>query len=113
LDSSRHDLDGIEQDIVKVDRVAPWFRSQYEVSLARLLSNLGIKYQYEPFFLFDKERGKIYLPDFYLPDHGIFFEVKGKTSGIQWLAFEHFFNKYPNHFFLITKHILKLWGIKV
>jgi len=113
LEKSKHDPESIEQDVVKADRVAPWFRSQYEVSFARFLSNSGIKYQYEPFFLSDKERGKIYLPDFYLPDHGIFFEVKGKTSGIQWFAFDHFFNKYPGRFFLITKHILGLWGIKV
>lgn len=51
------------------------FRSSYEVRVAQALDRLGVKWTYEPqrFHL-----GKFtYLPDFYLPDAGAYWEVKG------------------------------------
>lgn len=51
------------------------FRSSYEVRCADALDRKGIKWEYEPrrFDLGDCT----YLPDFYLPEHGVYWEVKG------------------------------------
>lgn len=52
------------------------FRSLWECYVAKLLLYSGIGFQYEPkrFYL---APGVSYLPDFYLPEMGIFIEVKG------------------------------------
>lgn len=51
------------------------FRSSYEVRCADALDRKGIKWEYEPrrFDLGDCT----YLPDFYLPEQGVYWEVKG------------------------------------
>lgn len=52
------------------------FRSRLEARWAVFFNAAGIKYVYEPqgFVGFD---GSKYLPDFYLPDEGVYAEVKG------------------------------------
>jgi hypothetical protein len=52
------------------------FRSRLEARWAIFFDALGIKYEYEPegYILPD---GSKYLPDFYLPDDNLFFEIKG------------------------------------
>jgi len=53
------------------------FRSSWEVELAELMTELGIRWEYEPKrFHFWRER-ESYLPDFYLPDYNVWIEVKG------------------------------------
>lgn len=53
------------------------FRSNWEVELAELLTELGIRWEYEPRrFHFWAER-ESYLPDFYLPEFNVWIEVKG------------------------------------
>jgi hypothetical protein len=51
------------------------FRSGFEVRCAQSLDALGVLWEYEQ-YRFDLKRGT-YTPDFYLPDDGAFWEVKG------------------------------------
>jgi hypothetical protein len=51
------------------------FRSGYEVRVAKALDVMGVRWEYEPkrFDFGDFT----YAPDFYLPDDGVYWEVKG------------------------------------
>jgi hypothetical protein len=51
------------------------FRSRLEARWAVFFDQLGIKYLYE-FEGFELENKEWYLPDFYLPEYGIYCEVK-------------------------------------
>lgn len=53
------------------------FRSKLEARWAVAFDVMGYKYEYEPEG-FDCGDGVYYLPDFYLPDHGVWVEIKGK-----------------------------------
>lgn len=55
------------------------FRSRLEARWAVFFDAAGIKYEYEPEG-FELEDGTRYLPDFYLPEMGKFFECKGVMS---------------------------------
>lgn len=50
-------------------------RSRWEAAVAAFLDQLGISWEYEPqrFLLADRT----YVPDFWLPDLGVYWEVKG------------------------------------
>lgn len=54
------------------------FRSRLEARWAVCFDALNIKYEYEPEG-FDLGDGYYYLPDFYLPDQGVWVEIKGKA----------------------------------
>lgn len=54
-------------------------RSGWEVKTAYYLDRGSIRWFYESIWI-DLGESK-YLPDFYLPDYGIFIEVKGRTKG--------------------------------
>ncbi len=56
------------------------FRSRLEARWAVFFDHLGIEWQYEPQG-FDIA-GTRYLPDFYLPGHGLWVEVKGTDDGL-------------------------------
>lgn len=52
-----------------------WFRSTWEVRAVKAFDKLGIRWEYEPHRI---DLGtETYLPDFYLPDDGAYWEVKG------------------------------------
>lgn len=51
------------------------FRSRLEARWAVYFDSLGIKWIYEPEG-YELPDGSRYLPDFYLPDHGLFAEIK-------------------------------------
>ena len=55
------------------------YRSRWEVYVAKLLLYSDVYFLYEPqrFFL---TRTLSYLPDFYIPSHGLYIEVKGSLS---------------------------------
>lgn len=53
------------------------FRSRLEARWAVFFDALGVKYEYEPQG-FEFEDGTRYLPDFWLPEHEIWVEVKGQ-----------------------------------
>lgn len=60
------------------------FRSQLEIRFAAELKKRHVKYQYEPARI---GKGK-YMIDFYLPDHGIWVEVKGKMDARDEYSFQ-------------------------
>jgi hypothetical protein len=51
------------------------FRSRFELKVAEFLLAWGVKFEYES-IIFEWD-GHIYIPDFYLPEHDCFLEVKG------------------------------------
>lgn len=63
------------------------FRSRLEARWAVFFTLAGIPYQYE-IEGFKTAKGKGYLPDFYLPDCGLWVEVKGNLDSIDsdWLT---------------------------
>lgn len=50
------------------------FRSRLEARYAVMLEHLGIRWEYE--YQGYTTRGGPYLPDFWLPDHGLYIEIK-------------------------------------
>jgi hypothetical protein len=56
-----------------------FYRSWYEVFLARCFSEEGIRFEYEGYTI--DLNGPTYTPDFYLLDKGVFVETKG-----MWLS---------------------------
>lgn len=71
------------------------FRSSYELTYAQYLDRRRIKwcYEYKKFVL---SNGRIYIPDFYLPDSNEWKEVKGKWFKKSKVKFELFKQDYPN-----------------
>src|SRR5690606_22892638 len=53
-----------------------WFRSRLEADWAATLDQYGIAWTYEPETI-TLPSGKTYVPDFWLPDHDTWLEVKG------------------------------------
>lgn len=53
------------------------FRSNWEVELAELMTELGITWEYEPERVYFRAERESYLPDFYLPQYNLWIEVKG------------------------------------
>ncbi len=51
-------------------------RSRFEANVALVFDQLGLRWQYEPKSFLFKEAGH-YRPDFYLPDHRTWVEVRG------------------------------------
>lgn len=61
-------------------------RSKWEAEVAKLLDNLDVQWQYEPFYVkyFNTEKGLMSntLPDFYLPKQNLMIEVKGASISL-------------------------------
>lgn len=57
------------------------FRSRLEARWAVFFDNAGIKYEYEPEGFTDGDL--CYLPDFYLPEHNVYVEVKPHREGFE------------------------------
>jgi hypothetical protein len=56
----------------------PAYRSKAEVQIARLLDREGIAFRYEhPLAVVDRERIRIWYPDFYMPEYGMIIEYFG------------------------------------
>lgn len=53
------------------------FRSNWEIELAELMTDLEIKWEYEPERFYFRAESESYLPDFYLPEWNVWIEVKG------------------------------------
>ena len=76
---------GVGDGVYYSYRLGSCFRSAFEVSVAEyLVCNAHIRVYYESFCLPMKSnsrgRRKVYIPDFFIPDHGIFIEVKGRWT---------------------------------
>lgn len=61
------------------------FRSQLEARWAIVFDELGVKWRYEPerFAVTIRGTQRTYLPDFYLPDHNAYAEVKGDWRSVE------------------------------
>lgn len=70
------------------------FRSRYEAKVAEFLHDAEIQYEYEPYCF--KVRKNIYVPDFYLPDHDCFIEVKGYFGLGSKSKLSKFLEDYPD-----------------
>jgi len=68
------------------------FRSRLEARWAVFFDALGVKWEYEHegWKIKTCSRTHYYLPDFYLPDIGIWYEVKGKATGADHGLMSHF-----------------------
>jgi hypothetical protein len=86
--TKRHPYNGIE------------FRSAWEVRVAKAFDALGMPWQYEPRRFFLGRRS--YLPDFYLPNEDVWWEVKGyfPRSGQKLIA--DFRRGYPDRTLVIA-----------
>lgn len=56
-----------------------YFRSGWEANFARILTNLGLQWEYEP-TTFQLNESMSYTPDFYVHDENVYYEVKGRMD---------------------------------
>lgn len=59
------------------DTIKMGFRSGYEKVVAEYFWDNDVAFQYEPYTFMLNKGDSSYTPDFYLPDYGVFIEVKG------------------------------------
>jgi hypothetical protein len=76
-----------------------WMRSSWEVKFASWLHRYGIKFMYEWKRLVCKHC--TYLPDFYLPDHKLYVEIKGRFSDKAVKIIKRIYKEYPTKTFCI------------
>ena len=82
-------------------------RSSWEYEYAKYLDNLGIKWEYEQ-KRFKLSSGKLYIPDFYLPDQDKYVEIKGHWFPKAIEKFKIFKEEYPHiNLEVIDKEIWK------
>ena len=74
---------GVKMEIKAIETVYNGykFRSRLEARWAVFFDAAGIKYEYEPEGFTDGDL--CYLPDFYLPDHNVYVEVKPHREGFE------------------------------
>jgi len=70
------------------------FRSSYELRVAQAFDRLGIRWEFEP-QRFDLGGSMTYLPDFYLPDEGMYVEVKGYYGPDSATVMSRMFEAHP------------------
>ncbi len=80
---------GIREDLGEI-----YFYSRWEANFARLLNLLNIKWQHQP-KTFDLKTQK-YTPDFYLPEHDTFVEIKNFLSEYSLNRDKKFREFYPD-----------------
>lgn len=84
------------------------FRSAWEVRVAKALDALGVQWEYEP-KRFEIDSTTTFLPDFYLPDAGAFWEVKGWYDDFSRIRVEGFRERYPDvPLVLVTRPALSI-----
>lgn len=81
-----------------------WMRSPWEIRVAQLAGQAGIKWQYEPQRFCFKDCS--YLPDFYLPKWNLWVEVKGWMHNEAKRRIELFRRYYPEKNLLIIDRFL-------
>lgn len=73
------------------------FRSAMELGIARSLNKSGVAYDYEKTKLVFVPKPRTYTPDFYLPDHDIYIEVKGYFDKGDRVKMQLIKEQYPDH----------------
>lgn len=79
---------------ITFDTKTVYLRSSYERRVVNVLENLGLQWEYES-KSFDLGNST-YRPDFYLPDLGVWWEVKGWLNDDNKRKMETFFSLYPD-----------------
>ncbi len=85
-----------------------YFYSRWEANFARVLNFLNIEWKFQP-KTFDL-RGKKYTPDFYLPEYGLYIEIKNYLSEFSEERDRRFRKIYPeeNLSLLLKKDYIKM-----
>lgn len=76
-------------------KLKTFFRSKYEVHVAECLYAAGISFWYEKIH-FNVGSSKLYIPDFFLPNHCSFIEVKGIWGSSSKSKYAEFKKMYPD-----------------
>lgn len=74
-------------------------KSSYEVNFAKWCDQQGIEWRYEPKTFYvggGRWRGVTYTPDFYLPELGVYVELKGYLEPSQARKYVRFQQRYPD-----------------
>lgn len=92
------------------EKEATMFRSNWEITFAETLTELGIAYEYEPERVFFKAYKESYLCDFYLPEYDVWVEIKGFMDQRSAKRIKLFRKYYPDRsFFLVEKEEMELF----
>jgi hypothetical protein len=86
------------------------FRSNWEILIAEMLTDLNIEFDYEPERVYFRAERESYLCDFYLPEYNCWIEIKGymdKRSLRRVKLFKKYYGAEAG-FFLIEKDELDL-----
>lgn len=92
------------------EKLNAYFRSNWEIELAELMTELGILWEYEPRRFYFRVECESYLPDYYLPEYNTWIEVKGfmdKRSERRVKLFKKYHGA-EYGFFLVMKDELEL-----
>ncbi len=88
-------------------------RSTWEVKFAQWLDSKGYEWKYEPTF-FALPNRKRYCPDFFVPTHNAYYEIKGWMKDEAAEKIRQFRSLYPQEsLVLVNKETFKLYGVKV
>jgi hypothetical protein len=91
--TANHDFPNTKATAIETSYAGHLFRSRLEARWAVFFNFMGIPWLYEPegFFV----DGRPYLPDFYLPECGIWIEVKGNPVGLDMDLMNHAAQELP------------------
>lgn len=87
------------------------FRSNWEITIAELLTDLEIKFEYEPERFYFRAERESYLPDFYLPEYNCWLEVKGwmdKRSEKRCKLFKKYYGAEYGYFLVMKEEMALL-----
>ena len=72
------------------------YRSGFELNLAKSLVNNNVSFEYESEKLSYVPKPRVYTPDFYLPEHGIYIEAKGYFDKSDRVKMQLIKEQYPD-----------------
>ena len=64
--------------ILEITGITMRFRSRFEAQVALSLEKQEIDFEFEPHKIEFQPPPRVYIPDFYIPDHNFYIEVKGR-----------------------------------
>lgn len=88
-------------------------RSTWEVKFAEHLDSQGVSWSYEPTF-FKVLDGKRYAPDFYVPERGVYYEIKGWMDSRSSEKIQAFRDEHPDIPLVVLGKVgLSHFGVRV
>jgi len=72
------------------------YRSMFEINIAKMLAEKGIKFEYENHKLTYIPKPRTYTPDFYLVEQDIYIEAKGELDKGDRVKMNLIKQQYPN-----------------